>query len=120
MTTYTWPSSLPTSPLVGSYSGKPVMPKASFESDAGPPIARPKSTLKMVEHTLALMLTDEELSTLEDFVFWTLSHASANFHFLHPRTNEQILVRLVGDQPYEVSWMAPGYWRVSFTMLQIR
>lgn len=114
-----WPSSLPEAPLVGSYAETARMRKVSFESDTGPPIERPKGTIRLGSVDMALHMTEEQLATFEDFVFNEIDQGSQPFYITHPRKLSQVKVKIVGDEPYKLDRMAPGNWRVSFSLLVI-
>lgn len=117
--TATWPGSLPKAPLWGSYMESPRRPRVVFESDAGPPIERPRSSLRMTDISFALLLTDAQMGTLEDFVQSDIAGGTLPFLFEHPRTLNQATVRLIEEPPYQTELYAPGYWRATFRMLVI-
>lgn len=117
--TASWPSTLPDAPLFDGYSEQPRMARATFESDVGPPIQRPRGTIRLNEIGCAMVMTSEQLGTFEDFVFADLGQATLPFLIDHPRLEDEVKVRLIGEPPYSTDLLAPGYWRVSFTMLVI-
>ena len=93
------------------------MPKASFQPAVGPPIDRPRGTMRLSKMTVAAIMTDDQVSLFEDFVFTELGQATQPFNVTHPRTGEMIKVRMLGDQPYQIAQHAPGWWRVTFEMM---
>lgn len=101
------------------YSEQPRMPNASFESDTGLPIERPKGTVKLVDLNISVILTPEQVETWEDFVQTDLEQATGDFYMLHPRRQVQVRVRLRGRPPYSLIKHTPDYWRLSFQVTVI-
>jgi hypothetical protein len=118
MTTAVWPVSLPCRPLRG-FDETPRVAKATFESDTGPPIERPKGTIRMADANVVFRMTTAQMAVLEDFVRTTLQQATLPFTFRHPRRDVDVKVRLPGDNPYQCSEAGPGLWSVSMKFLLI-
>lgn len=115
----TWPATLPQDVLRRGYSETPRMVKATFESDTGPPIERPKGTIKLTKIPVSMIMTSTQLSTFEDFVFDDLAQGSLSFTFPHPRLGQNCTAKITGDEPYQVAEIGADVWTVSFELLVI-
>ena len=113
-----WPTSLPASPLLAGYSEQPRVGKVSFPTEVGPPIERPQHTVRLDTAQVTMDLTDEQLDLFKDF-FWTeIGQGTAQFLIPHPRTQEQVVAKIIGQDGYDAKPSgAPGYWMVSFELM---
>lgn len=107
-----WPATLPDFILVDGYSERPVMSRASFQSDVGPPIERPRGSYRMRECQCQTFMTAQQLALFEDWVFDDLGQGALPFLGSHPRTGEQVTLKLQADQSGQVYNLSP---RGSFT-----
>jgi hypothetical protein len=125
-----WPGSLPTLVLQDNYAEAPRMTNVEFASDTGPPIERPKGTVRLTDLTLSTIMTDDQVRTFDSFVFNDLAQATSSFFWLHPRRQEQVKVRFKGRPPYTITNLTPSYtvspgnvvqgnWKIDFTLTVI-
>ena len=114
-----WPYSLPVPDLVDGHRQEAFMPKASFQPAVGPPIDRPRGTMRLSKMTLRYRMTKEQLERFEDFVFTDLAQGTQPFLMQHPRRKEQVKVRMLGDDPYEIGWVNSQNFDVSFQVMVI-
>lgn len=112
-----WPSSLPEYVQRAGYSESPAMPKASFAADAGPPLERPKGTMRMTTLSCSMRMTAQQLETFEQFVYRDLARGTLPVQMPHPRTREQVKARFTGDKPYRIAPTGGNTWIVSFDIL---
>lgn len=113
---YIWPLSLPQKPNTNySESGGVLIIRSP--TDAGPAKQRRRGNKPQVL-SMNFDMTDAQVSTFETFVKDTIKGV-ARFGFSHPRTNASIEVRIVpsGDgELYQLQYLSPGYWTVTFSM----
>jgi hypothetical protein len=114
-----WPGNFPTVPLLEGYTETLSTPKVTFGPDSGPPIQRPKTTLRMSNIVCSYGVTESQLSAWEQFVFYDINHATAAFQMPHPRKGKQVKAKIVGEEPYALSKMTPSLWKVTLTLLVI-
>ncbi len=95
------------------------MANAAFESDTGPPIERPKGTVKLTDMSASMIMSTEQVADFDEFVFDDLVQATGDFTFPHPRTGDSVRVRIKGRPPYQIAEHSPGFWRVSFQLVVI-
>lgn len=117
--TAVWPASLPEYVLREGFNEQPLMKRATFESDTGPPIERPKGTVRLARLAVTMWMNTEQLATFEDFVFTDLRQATLSFFILHPRRREQVKVKIDGEPPYQIAEGGHERWDVSFSLLVI-
>lgn len=87
---------------------------ASFASDAGPPIERPKGTLRMADTAFPFIMTAAQVAIFEEFVADDLAHGTLPFLIEHPRRRCQVTVRMTGEPRYTIRVFASLEWLVSF------
>lgn len=119
MTDILWPASLPDYVLPENYDERPRWSKASFPSDVGPNIERPRGTLRMSEVVCSTVMSGEQVETFESFVFGDIAQATLPFLIMHPRRRRQVTAKIVGDPPYRLAELGPDNWGVSFNLLVI-
>ncbi len=101
--TAVWPVSLPTVWLSDGYGERPVMPRASFQADVGPPIERPKGTYRMHEIRCSMLMTPDQFDDFEAFVFDDLAQGSLPFDGPHPRLGGTSRMKIKADDaPYSM------------------
>lgn len=119
MTDIIWPTSLPDYVLPDNYGEQPRWSKASFPSDVGPSIDRPRGTLRMSEVSCSTVMSLAQVETFETFVFEDIAQATLPFLITHPRRDIQVTAKIVGDPPYRLAEIGPDNWSVSFQLLVI-
>lgn len=117
--TAVWPNSLPQYVRRDSYGEEARMPNVEFAADTGPPIERPKGTVRLNDISAGVIMSTEQLATFEEFVFTDLGQATLDFFFPHPRRKQQVKVRFKGRPPYRVGFYAVGEWDVRFVLTEI-
>lgn len=102
--TAVWPATLPTFFLADGYGEAPIMPRASFPPDVGPPIERPKGTYRSREIRCATIMTPGQLEDFEEFVFDDLGQACLPFDGPHPRgTGDTVRLKIKAEEkPYTI------------------
>ena len=114
--TYVWPASLPQNPQKGfSETGGVLVLRTPTDSGPAKQRRRGKSPANM---QVTFMMTTEQVATFESFVEDTL-RGTARYGFKHPRTSVMVEVRIVpqsGGTMYTTTYLAPGYWTVSFQL----
>lgn len=110
-----WPSSLPQYVLRDGWTETPLMPRASFDTDVGSPIERPRGTYQMSEMPCVMMMTAPQLDLFEDFVQNDLGRGNLPYYGFHPRKQTQALLKIIGDKPYSLRSIGLQF-EVSFTL----
>ena len=68
--------------------------------------------------SVSFILNTQQVTTLENFITNNL-RGTRRFLFPHPRTNQQVEVRIVpqgsGDL-YQLQYLAPGYWTTQLNL----
>lgn len=112
-----WPASLPQHANRSGYSETPRMAKASFATDSGMPIERPKGTLRLYLISCAMRMSGQQLETFTLFVERDLARGTLEFLMPHPRTREQVTAKLSGDSAWRASATGGDHWQVSLELL---
>jgi hypothetical protein len=112
---YTWPATVPQKPLFGSFSedfGKNLL---VTQMDAGVTKMRVRGNKPSVMN-MTFMMSDAQVGYLETFINSEIKGV-ARFYFDHPRTENQIEVRIVPSNGsfYSLSMATNGYWNVAIT-----
>lgn len=113
---FVWPLGLPQAPDRGFTESKGLNVLRT-PMDAGPAKMR-KRSVRPDTMNVSYLLTTNQVSTLETFVFTTLQ-GTYRFGWPHPRTNVQVEARVVPSSDgayYSITYAAPGYWRVSLQL----
>lgn len=113
---YVWPGALPQYVHTDYAENSGVM-LLSTPMDAGPAKLRRRGA-RPDRLTVSFTMDNAQLDTLRTFVQDTL-RGTARFGFPHPRTRQQVEVRLVpsdGGQLYAVTWLSPIKYAVSMTL----
>ena len=114
----TWPSELPTTPLLQGYSE--AIPNNTLRSsvDSGPAKVRRKGGLMPFPITASMNLTSEQVDALEEFISDTLMEGTLRFEWAHPRTKATIESRFMpnGEKLVEITPVGAGRWFVSFSL----
>lgn len=114
---YTWPITLPQTPLAGSFSESVGFNYIRSPMDAGPAKIRKRSN-QASPMSMAFIMNNTQLGYLKTFVETTISGV-ARFYFDHPRTGETMEVRIVPSSDgalYSIVQSAPDYYTVSISM----
>lgn len=96
-----WPSSLPQSPLLSSFSEQTQDTRIRTSFDSGPPQVRRRFTLALRYFKASFFMTEAQISTLDAFIQTTLNGGVSSFSWKHPRTGVDITTRFVGIPTYD-------------------
>lgn len=80
----TWPSTLPQSPLSGTWSGQDQDNLLRSPADVGEGEIAIRTTSTSEQVSLSMLLTVAQAQTLRTFYKTTLSHGLLRFNFTHP------------------------------------
>lgn len=110
----TWPVTLPTSPLVGTWSGQDQdnLLRGPADVGEGEIAIRVNSTSEVV--SLSMLLTVAQVQTLRTFYRTTLGFGTKRFNFTHPILGVTKEFRF--KEPYQVQ-DAGRFQRVSMTWI---
>lgn len=114
---YTWPVTLPQTPLAGSFSDSVGFNYIRSPMDAGPAKIRKRSN-RATPMSMSFMMTEAQLGYLETFVTSTIAGV-ARFYFDHPVTGTTMEVRIVPSSDgtlYSISQSTPTLYTVSMQM----
>ena len=117
MAAYTWPTSLPQTPLLNGYAESKNINTIRTPMDNGPAKTRRRSALP-TPIQCAFNMTATQVATLEDFVKNTL-FGVRRFNFTHPRLRTSVEARIVPGSDgkyYALSPLGGGMWHVSLAM----
>lgn len=111
----TWPSTLPPMPL-SNYSETLGIQTIRTSPDLGPSKLRRRAS-RPDQVQVTYNMSSLQVETLRTFVQDTL-RGTIRFGWTHPRKGSVVEARFVpsGDQYFTVSYIAPDYWAVSFTL----
>jgi hypothetical protein len=117
---YTWPGSLPQTPLFSQMSDDFGFNILTTQMDSG--IAKMRKRGKRgSKMTMTFQMTTSQVASLRTFVESTLNGIS-RFYFDHPRTGTTMEVRLFpgsNGELYNITQVAPQRWNVSMTMEEV-
>ena len=110
---YVWPLSLPQQPLLSGYAESRGLQIQSTPMDRGPAKRRVRGQRPDVL-ALTYLLSATELAAFETFVLTTL-RGVYRFGFPHPRTGDQVEVRVVPGEGGDLYSLQPAgkKWRVA-------
>lgn len=116
MADYDWPSSLPRSPLSGTFSqtAQDAVLKGPADAGEGEIRLRFSSVSKII--SFAMLLTVDQLRTLEAFYEVSLSNGVQRFNFLDPILNETKEFRF--QERYTIEHNQLEHFRVSMTLIR--
>ncbi len=107
----TWPLSLPQNPVYSSYEETPPDTLIRTEMDVGPPKVRQRYTAGIRKFSCDYRMTEAQIATLDTFFVTTISGGSVSFDMPHPRTGDNITVRIIGVPAYRA--VTKGIYDVS-------
>lgn len=116
MAAYTWPATLPQTPLPG-FSASRSVNILSTEMDMGPAKRRRRSA-GIEQMSVSFYMTTAQIATLNNFINNTIK-GTARFDFAHPITGVVVEVRIVPQQNselYSISYYTPTLWAVSMAL----
>lgn len=87
-----WPAELP-GPAIGTLNESPPNNVIASQPDKGPAIVRRRTTANVRPLSFSMMLTSEELQTLDDFFTDETDYGSVPFDYDHPRTGDACTAR---------------------------
>lgn len=110
-----WPSTLPEYVLADAF--KEALNNQTIESatDTGSPKVRRRFTKLVRKFDMAVLLSDSQVATFENFWLNTLKGGSLPFDWVHPRTRASITLRFRSPAPSYVN-VGGIYSRASFTL----
>lgn len=114
--TYVWPGSLPQS-VRPDYSEEGGVRMLRTPMSAGVAKMR-RIGRRPTPLSVSMLMTDAQVQTLETFVQTTL-RGTSRFRFQHPRTREQVEVRLVPSDDgklYNLAYVSRNVWQVSMSL----
>lgn len=117
MAAYTWPTSLPQTPLLGGFAESLNISTLRTPMDNGPAKTRRRSALP-TPIQCSFAMTSAQVVTLEDFVKNTL-FGVRRFNFAHPRLNTSVEARIVpgsDGEYYDLTPLGGDMWHVSLAM----
>ena len=117
MAAYTWPTSLPQTPLLGGFAESLNISTLRTPMDNGPAKTRRRSALP-TPIQCSFAMTSAQVVTLEDFVKNTL-FGVRRFNFTHPRLNTSVEARIVPGRDgkyYDLTPLGGDMWHVSLAM----
>jgi hypothetical protein len=113
---YVWPTSLPQTPQKGyTESGGVNIISTSMDSGPAKRRYRSKSTNTL---NVSFVMSTSQVSDFTTFIDTTVKGVS-RFGFTHPRTKAVVETRIVpqsGSDLYNIAYLAPEYWTVSFKL----
>ena len=92
----TWPTALPTQPLVDGYEETWFSQTEHKTPANGAPMVRRAQKLSVVAFKVKFVLTEEQVNILNDFIYGTLEGGALRFEFIHPRTKEPVEMSFYG------------------------
>lgn len=111
---YVWPGTLPQF-VTRDFSEDGGVLIAATPTDKGPPKQRYLGVRPSVLG-VSLQMTSAQVEIFRTFADTTLK-GTARFGFPHPRTASQVEARIVPSADgklYDINYLAPNLWRVSF------
>ena len=106
----TWPATVPTDVLQGSYSESPPDNLLRSSMDTGPDKVRRRSTAGPRPISWTILMTTTELGYFETFYVTTLVGGSLTFNFTMPRTGSSGELRFTSPPQYLP--VGGVYWEV--------
>jgi len=113
---YTWPVSLPSSPLSGTLrqSAQDAVLRGPADAGEGEIRLRFSAVSKMI--SFVMLMTTEQVATLEVFFASTLSHGVSRFNFVDPVINETKEFRF--QERYSIEHSQHNLYRVSISLIR--
>lgn len=111
-----WPATLPQRALA-DIEETVTSPKVSFDPEVGPPIERRRASIWTSQFPISFVMTAEQTVTFEDFARSTLAGGTLPFTMRHPRTCQEVSVKIVGDPLYRIQRFVGKAWLVSFNLM---
>ena len=106
-----WPGTLPASPLMDSFRETVPDTVLRTETDQGPAKLRQRTTAGVRRLSLSYIMSQSQISDLENFFLVTLMGGALGFDFTHPRTEETETCRF--RQPPEYAPLNGNFFRVA-------
>jgi len=112
-----WPTTLPQSPLVNSYSRTQESQVVRTPMETGPAKQRRRYTKPLENMNVELIMDKDQLSTFVDFHDNTLGGGADKFEWKHPVTGDTQNFRIVQEsEPFTIEPIHQDLFRVSFKM----
>jgi hypothetical protein len=107
----TWPVSLPQQPLADGLQGERQETIIRNDTSWGPPIQRRKFSAYYEKFSLKMLMTKDQLLTLQQFYDTDLYNGSDTFDWVHPISGAPKKARFY--QSYSYSYISGGYFEVN-------
>lgn len=104
-----FPPTLPQLILSDGYAEEYESALIRTSVDVGPPKVRARYTTEIFRFSGTLILTTDQVSTMETFYQTTLNGGVDYFTWTHPRTKTTVDMRLINRPSIEL--LGNGYWR---------
>ena len=111
----TWPINLPQRIARDGFREVPKSQVIRSETDSGAPKQRRRFSATITTFSVVINLTDTEVTTFETFFETQLLGGSMSFDWVHPRTQNPAVVRIVGGA-YTLVNLGGTLYQVSFSM----
>jgi len=99
----TWPTTLPTYPLLDNYVETVPETVIRTEMDQGPAKIRRKTTAGVRKLNVSYFLNKEQVAALDEFYLTTLKGGALEFDFVHPRNSSDIVCRFTAPPEYKAA-----------------
>ncbi len=106
-----WPADLPQKPQFQNYQETPPNVILRQAMDVGPAKVRKRFTAGVGLLRLRFIFTQDELTLFHEFFTQTIQSGAMSFEWVHPRTDEAILCRLIPPPTYVPMGLE---WQVDF------
>lgn len=110
----TWPSTLPTAPLLEDFHELPPETAIRTDMDAGPAKLRQRTTAAVGALQISYLLSKTQTATLDSFYTATLFGGTGAFTYTHPRTGAMVSCRFTA--PPEYTAVNGNYFKVTLTL----
>jgi len=109
----TFPDTLP-APLANSFQEQPANNIVRTQMDVGPAKVRRRTTANVRSISVAYVLSEAQLQTLETFFLTDAAGGALSFDFTHPRTGATVTARFT--EPPQYASMNGLYYQVTVSL----
>ena len=110
----TWPSTLPTYPLLENYTESVANNSIRTEMEQGPAKVRCRSSVGVSKISISYFLSKEQIEVLDNFYEAELKSGSIAFNFIHPRTSADVKCRFLQSPQYQA--VNGNYYKVNLEL----
>lgn len=118
MTVPSWPSDVPSSPILGSWNFQPQDNRVYYPVEIGPPMTAPRGSAPGGKASMSIMMTKAELADFLTFFASDLKHGSLAFTMEDPMT-ETTATWKFGQDPYQVRAEGQHLRAVSLNLIRL-